>query len=79
MYNELKKKGSFTMEITFEVDVCYEYMKINGEITIETIYANLENYKKEIDIFPYVPSEVVRDITEVIMEDIEMRSKDEGN
>ena len=68
---EEEKYGHFTTEITFDVDIEYVYIDRCGETEIGITRANMENYTKEIDIFPYLPLKVTDEIDEQIMEDIE--------
>ena len=76
MQNELLKTGHFTTEITFEVDIEYEFMFIEGEVLPADIKAKMENWRNEIDIFPYLPEKVLNEIDDKITEDIADGKKD---
>ena len=75
MMDELRKSGHFTMEITLEVNVEYEYIKACGEIEVDETKVKLENYKRGIDLWDYLPYKVGMKIDKQIMEDIEDAKK----
>ena len=64
------KNGYFEIEQTLNLDVTYKYTDKFGEIEVENLRIELGN-GKNIDLFSYLPTKVIDEICEQIIEDIE--------